>query len=121
MSEYRWPIWLRLFVGIYVFATPLIVPWALPSLAISDVIVVSHVAFGLFITMVSWLSLAFPKNWQAIIQIGAGSWLVVCPWLLRFHEETFVSYSNVAAGATIFLLAVFSIATGALTQDHEHF
>jgi hypothetical protein len=116
MSEHRWRQWLSFFVGIFILATPWIVPLAFPQTGVSEVVIALHGIAGPVIVMVALMSLSFPQAWQGIIKIVLGFWLLLSPWILGFHTEVALSYSDVIAGASVLTLALLGLAITTLAN-----
>jgi hypothetical protein len=54
------------------------------------------------------------RHWQDVVNLVAGVWLVVAPWVLGFTHESTAAWNAYAAGV---IIAVAAIA--ALTAFHE--
>ncbi len=108
MHEPRWQNWLGLFLGVYILA----MPWALPnmfSLAPASLTTdIAGLAAGLIIAAVSLFGIIDPEIWIDWLKFLLGLGLLVTPWLLRFSNDIFFTYSFVFAG--MFLIVVSGLA-----------
>jgi hypothetical protein len=75
---------------------------------------------GLFIAVLSIAALAAFAVWEEWLNLIAGLWLVVSPWLLGF-EDSNAAMVDVVIGIVVVVLATFEIwlATGAPPPKRE--
>lgn len=51
------------------------------------------------------------KHWQDPLNLIAGLWLIVSPWVLSYQTEMYPTWNAVLVGALIVLLALFEFFT----------
>lgn len=106
MNRARWQDVANIVVGAWLIVSP----WLLGIG--EDEFAEAWNAYGLgaAILLLSALALPLPGNWEEVINIALGSWLVASPWVLEFTAHRPVAANAMIAGMLVIALAAWAIA-----------
>ncbi len=106
----RWQDWVNLILAIWLFISP----WALGFAAGAEHTFgpawnawVVAIVIGVF----SIAALSAPRPWEEWINIIAGAWLFVSPWVLHYTATTAALWNSLIVGAVVFILAIWDLNT----------
>ena len=118
MTIRRWQDWVNLFLGMWLFVSPLALGLVIGSPAATW----NACVLGLAIIAFAWGAVYIPRAWTEAINIILGLWLMASPWILGFELQTVARTTTVATG-----LLLMALATWAMVLDtdlrrwlHEH-
>lgn len=119
MKSTKWENWVNFFVGIWVF----FIPWQVGSHFISEETVVIRLNFwvvGALVTCISALALYNIKIWEEWINLFAGVWLFLSPWVLGYSQENVFVWNAIIAGIVIALLSGMAIPYEKAAREQTH-
>jgi hypothetical protein len=102
MSNQRWQDWVTALVGIWVFASPWIIPSIISGTSGLDGIALwNHYLAGAAVIVVALAALYAYQVWEEWVTVVLGLWLAASPWLLGFSGNAAFAASDVLAGAAV--------------------
>ena len=99
----------NLILGVFLFASPWIFHY--PGGVQSP----NALVVGTFIAVLSIAALADLTVWEEALNLIAGSWLFVSPWVLTFQSTTAMGV-NVVVGVVVIMLAGTELSSSSQTQ-----
>jgi len=110
----RWQDWLNLVLGAWLFISPWVLGFAQTaaaagathSLAASNAWI-----FGVIVMLLSIAALARTQPWEEWLNLIAGIWLFISPWLLRYSQDYHALWNALIVGALVFILAIWDLNT----------
>ena len=112
MNKQRWQDWVTAFVGVWVFLSPLVIPYISPDSAATGIVAWNHTIVGLAIAVVGIAALAAYQIWEEWVDAVLGVWLIASPWVLGFTSMTALTWNAVIMGAVVVVLSGWVLATG---------
>lgn len=104
----RWQDWLNLFLGLWLFITPLLFGFG----AMTDAVAVNGYIFGALIAVLSAIALVRPRVWEEWINLIIGLWLIVSPLaLFGYAAAGTLMWSSVIVGLLVGGDAVWAMAS----------
>jgi len=106
LSAHRqWEDWLSMALGVMVIASP----WAARQGLGSQVVVLNAVIVGLLVGVVAALELGAFRAWEEWLELAAGLYLVIAPWLLGYSHLRTLTAMHVVLGCLIGALAILEL------------
>jgi len=108
MKTNRWPDWLNMLLGAWLFASPWLLHYAedLPRAAWSAWI------SGAAIVLFAAIALYKPKAVEEIANALLGVWVAVSPWVLGFAANRDITTNAILVGVLTALLAIWTAKLG---------
>ncbi len=111
----RWQDWLNLLLGAWLFISP----WALGFVKVDGAAgstTYSHAAFnawifGVIVVILSIAALARTQPWEEWLNLLAGIWLFISPWVLSYSGMRTALWNALIVGALVFILACWDLNT----------
>lgn len=104
-----WENWLIFGIGVWL----MLAPWVLPGgYSYGRMLVPSWNLWisGVIVLVGAGLALRRFRPWEEWINLVAGTWVLVSPWVLRYSGVAWFSWTSVVSGLTIVALSVVSLA-----------
>jgi hypothetical protein len=101
----QWQDTLNLLLGIWLVASPWILPYADHQLAAWNTRLT-----GLAIAVAAGAALVNYELWKEWINVVLAAWLIVSPWFLGYSEVGGAFYNQFAVGLAVGVLALWSAA-----------
>ena len=102
----HWQDPVNLLLGLWLIASP----WALGFSAEVNP-TWNAVIFGLLIAAVSLVALFRVMAWEEWVNLAAGIWLLISPWVLGFSGIAMALYNAVIVGVVVAVLALWALGT----------
>jgi len=112
----HWQDWGNLVLGLWVFFSPWVFQFTLPTGAETTSAVTSGAPmWNLYIVGIAVAALALAaifafQTWEEWTNLALGAWLFVSPWVLGFSSSAFLMWNAVIVGALVVVLAGLAIA-----------
>jgi len=107
----KWQDWVNLVLAIWMFISP----WALafyPGAATASVAAAWNAwILAIVIGVFSVAALIKARPWEEWINLIAGVWVFVSPWVLGYSTATIVLWNSLIVGALVFILAIWDLNT----------
>lgn len=112
-SAKRWQDQLILLLGLWLFITPWVFGYAIPSpeawnAFISGAVVAILAAFELYRTYF----------WAVVVNLLVGLWVAVSPWALRVADQRQLMWNELIVGLAVVILALWEMRTDPELQKH---
>ena len=91
--------WINLILGLALIASP----WVLGFTA--GTVTLNAVIGGFAIGVVAVAALAAFAQWEELVNLALGVWVLVSPFVLGFSTETIATWTHVAVGLAVAVLA----------------
>lgn len=114
LLAYRWQDWLNLLLGAWLFISPWALGFAKGGAAASTY---SHAAafnawiVGVIVVLLSIAALARTQPWEEWLNLLAGFWLFISPWVLSYSGTQTALWNALIVGALVFILACWDLNT----------
>lgn len=104
----RWQDWVMLIFGAWVFLSPF---WMSAYASSSNAAAWNAYIFGGLAFILAWVALATRKFWEEWVNLLIGIWLVIAPFVLRFHgTEPGAAWNQIVLGVLMGLDAMWVLA-----------
>jgi len=112
----RWQDWLNLILGAWLFISPWVLGFANTATANGATTTTSLAAgnawiFGVIVVLLSIAALVRAQPWEEWLNVAAGVWLFISPWVLRYSHTPNALWNALIVGALVFILAVWDLNT----------
>lgn len=105
MRNQRWQDVVTALAGIYVMATPFIIPYFFPQSAMPLFVVYCHLSVGVVLVMTGLVASLDKQLWEEWVSMGLAIIILISPWLAKFNGLTALTWNAVIAGAIVFLIS----------------
>jgi SPW repeat len=108
----KWQDWLSLVLAAWLFISPWVLQFA-PGTG-NEVVVASWNAWilAIVIGVFSIATLVRAQPWEDWVNIIAGAWVFVSPWVLSYYAgHVFATWNAFIVGALVFALAIWDLNT----------
>lgn len=103
-SKKRWQDQVILLLGLWLFLSP----WVLGYASGSPVALNANIA-GALIALLALFDLYKTYAWAVIVNLLAGLWVAVSPWVDAVGDRSFMMANNVLVGAAVVILALWEL------------
>lgn len=112
-SWYRWQDWVNLIIGIWLFIAPWVVRTAFANSSAASAASWNSWVLGVIVFIMALWALSTPgvsvPEW---INVLAGIWLFIAPWVLTFYSVTTgAAWNQWVFGVIVFILSVWAVST----------
>lgn len=109
----RWQDQVILLLGLWLFVTPWVFSYAIPSTAswnafIAGAVIVLLAAFDLYRTYF----------WAVVLNLLVGVWVAVSPWVLQLAGMRQIVWNELIVGIAVAVLALWEMRTDPELQKH---
>lgn len=111
MYKERWQPILALVLGVYIIATPWLIPYLLKSPALLAGAAWSHYAAGLAIVVAAIFAIMSFEEWTAWLEALLGLWIIIAPWALGFSALSVFTWSSVIVGIALIVSAIGALSS----------
>lgn len=112
MDKERWQPVFALVLGIYIIASPWLMPYFLASPNLTLEPAWSHYFTGMAIVIVATFAITNFGIWTTWLEALLGMWLILAPWVLGFSMLPAFTWNSVIAG-----IALIVSSLGSLTSE----
>ncbi len=109
MGKQRWQDRVTVAVGVYVFFSPRLISLLAPATAVEGVANWSHYAVGAAIVAIGVAAFFSYSKWAEWAEAGLGTWLVGAPWILRFADNSLLTWSSIIVGLIVVAMSLASL------------
>jgi SPW repeat len=111
-DTYKWQDWANLVFAVWLFISP----WVLgfyPGAASASVAAAWNAwIFAIVIGVFAIAALIKARPWEEWINLIAGAWVFVSPWVLGFYAgHTVLLWNSLIVGALVFALSIWDLST----------
>jgi hypothetical protein len=99
-----WQNWLNLIIGAWVFVIPWTVSHGPPSSGMSGAMW-NFWLVGSIVFISSALAIQNIKPWEEWVNLTAGVWLLISPWIFGYQTQTGLLWNALIAGAVVSALS----------------
>jgi hypothetical protein len=103
-STRRWQDQAILLLGVWLFISP----WVL-GYASNSALAINLYAFGALIAVLAAFDLYKTYAWAVVVNLLAGLWVAVSPWVGALADRGAMMINSVAVGAAIVILALWEL------------
>jgi hypothetical protein len=111
----RWQDWVNLLLGAWLFISPWVLGFASTAAAAGTTThpraAVNAWIFGVIVMVLSIAALARTQPWEEWLNLLAGIWLFISPWVLGYSGNTTALWNALIVGALVFILASWDLST----------
>ncbi|MGE5547366.1 MAG: SPW repeat protein [Solirubrobacterales bacterium] len=97
-----WQDWLNLLIGVWLFISP----WAL-GYSTTGAASWNSWVFGVVVAAIALAALIQFARWEEWLNVAAGLWLVVSPWVMGFADQQVPVWNHVTVGLLVAALALW--------------
>lgn len=116
MKKLRWQDGINFLLGFWIAASP----WVLGVGETITPFVVSSVAAGLLIVMLSGIEMYHPVQWEEWGTLALGAWAAVAPYALGVAADPMLIASVLLAGGIVMALSLWTLAATRRHDGGEH-
>lgn len=116
MYKERWQPVFALVLGIYIIASPWLMPYFLANPSLAPEPAWSHYLTGMAVVIVAAFAIASFRAWTAWLEAFLGVWLILAPWVLGFSQLPVFTWNSVTVGIVLIVSSLGSL-TAELTQS----
>jgi hypothetical protein len=116
MKSMRWQDGINAVLGLWMFASPAILRFALPG----NPAMRAAWVLGLAIVVFAAIAMYIPKAWEEALNILLGVCLLASPWVLGYTDQGAPTRSAVVVGILVTGLAVWAMLRDAAVQKWWH-
>lgn len=106
--------WVNLFLAIFLFVSPWVVGYVDFRAPAWDAWLM-----GIFLFLVAVSGLNSPAFWERVIEVVGGVYVLAAPWIWGFHARMGATWSHVALGTVIALVALRALTHRRPRPDSE--
>lgn len=110
MNKQHWQDWVTGVVGVWLIASPWIVPIALPQGSTITPVAWNFVLTGAVSVGFAIAALRSYRTWEEWVDAAVGVWLILSPWALHFTAAFDATANAVVAGVIIVGAAAWNMA-----------
>jgi len=110
----RWQDWLNLLLGAWLFISPWVLGFAkttAENTSTHSSAAFNAWIFGVIVVILSIAALARTQPWEEWLNLLAGAWLFISPWVLSYTTVPAALWNALIVGALVFILACWDLAT----------
>jgi hypothetical protein len=109
----RWQDWVNLLLGAWLFISPWVLGFSKMGAeggAHSNAAVNAWI-FGVIVVILSIAALTRTQPWEEWLNLLAGIWLFISPWVLGYSATSTALWNALIVGALVFILACWDLNT----------
>ena len=103
-SKRRWQDQVILLLGLWLFISPFVLGYDSSSAIAMNVFI-----FGALIALMAAFDLYKTHAWAVVINLLAGLWVAVSPWVDTLADRSSLMINNVIVGAAVVVLALWEL------------
>lgn len=108
MERNRWQDWAMLVLGAWLVVSPF---WMDAYASVSSVAAWNAYVLGALVIAMSWAALVRPQRWEEWLNLAAGIWLIIAPFLLGFFAtESGAAWNQIVVGVLVGIDAISLLA-----------
>jgi hypothetical protein len=101
----KWQDWATFLLGVWLAVSPWLLGFSGHETAMWNAVIL-----GVALVVFSLLELGVPQKWEEWVNLLAGAWLVIAPFVLGFTSQFAASVSTMLVGAATVLLSAWALA-----------
>lgn len=109
MYKERWQPVFALVLGIYIIASPWLMPEFLASPKLTLEPEWSHYFTGIAIVIIAIFAMTYFGAWTVWLEALLGMWLILAPWVLGFSLLPIFTWSSVIVGIALIVSSLGSL------------
>ncbi|HEY7548327.1 MAG TPA: SPW repeat protein [Hyphomicrobiaceae bacterium] len=110
----RWQDWVNLVLGAWLFISPWVLGFASAAREAGTTTprpAVNAWIFGVIVVVLSIAALVRTQPWEEWLNLLAGIWLFISPWVLGYSGTATPLWNALIVGALVFILACWDLNT----------
>ena len=110
----RWQDWANLVLGAWLFISPWVLGFASKASETGTTrpgAAVNAWIFGVIVVVLSIAALVRTQPWEEWLNLLAGIWLFISPWVLGYSGNVAALWNALIVGALVFILACWDLNT----------
>jgi hypothetical protein len=110
----RWQDWVNLVLGAWLFISPWVLGFASAATEAGTTTpraAVNAWIFGVIVVVLSIAAVVRTQPWEEWLNLLAGIWLFISPWVLGYSGTTTALWNALIVGALVFILACWDLNT----------
>ncbi|MHA3902586.1 SPW repeat protein [Castellaniella sp. WN] len=111
MYKERWQPILALILGVYIIASPWLIPYFLTDAKLALEPAWGHYFAGMAIVIVAAFAMMSFGLWTVWLEVLLGIWTIIAPWLLGFSSLSVFTWNSVIVGIVLIAISVDSLRT----------
>ena len=112
-SVKRWQDQLILLLGLWLFITPWVFSYAIPSSLAWNAFI-----SGALVVILAACDLYRTYFWAVVLNLLVGIWVAVSPWVLKVADQRETMWNELIVGIAIVVLALWEMRTDPELQKH---
>ena len=112
-STRRWQDQLILLLGLWLFITPWVFSYPIPSSQSTNAFVA-----GAVLAVLSACELYKTYFWAVVVNLLVGLWVAISPWVLKVADQRQLMWDEVIVGLAVIVLALWEMRTD--PELHKH-
>ena len=112
MANKRWQDWVNLILGVWLFLSPWLLRYTGTTAAAWNAWIL-----GVAIVVFAAIAVRMPQQWEEVINLLLGIWMVISPWVLAFTGNRSPEANAVIVGLLVIILAAWAMA---IARQHLH-
>jgi len=108
----QWQDWANLILAIWLFISPWVLGFATagePNATFTTTAAWNAWIVAIVIAVFSIAALARAQPWEEWINLVAGIWLFISPWILKYSGTSSALWNALIIGAIVFILAIWDL------------
>jgi hypothetical protein len=110
----QWQDWLNLLLAVWLFVSPWVLGFARTEGGGASVAAWNACIVAVVIAVLSIAALARAEPWEEWVNIVAGIWLFISPWVLKYSGTQHALWNALIVGALVIIFAAWDL--GAMQQ-----
>jgi hypothetical protein len=113
VSTNQWQDWGNLVLAIWLFISPWVLGFA-PGTSSEHIMTAAAWdawIVGIIIGVLSIAALARAQPWEEWVNLVAGAWLFISPWVLKFSGDKTTLWNALIVGALVVILSIWDLNT----------
>ncbi len=118
----QWQDWANLVLAVWLFISPWVLGFAIagqPNATHTTTAAWNAWIVAIIIAVISIAALARAQRWEEWINLLAGIWLFISPWLLNYSGTRNALWDAVIIGAVVVILAAWDLIAMQRTVHHH--
>lgn len=110
----RWQDWVNLVLGVWLFISPWVLGFANTAAAAGTThprAAANAWILGVIVVVLSVAALVRTQPWEEWLNMLAGIWLFISPWVLGYSGTATALWNALIVGAVVFILACWDLTT----------
>lgn len=107
----KWQDWINLLLAIWLFISPWVLQFYPGATSAAPAAAWSAWVLGIIVAVFSIAALVKTQLWEEWINLLAGIWIFISPWVLRYTTTPQALGNALVIGALVFILAVWDLNT----------